>query len=55
MSMSSFLLPTLRHHPRLDYRQPRGLQIQMRQVQLEEALPLEEEGTKQGIGDPTYK
>jgi hypothetical protein len=27
----------------------------MRPVQLEEALPLEEEGAKQGIGDPAYK
>jgi hypothetical protein len=55
MSTRWFPLPILRHHLRPDSRQPRGLQIQIRPDQPEGALPLEEEGAKQGIGDPAYK
>jgi hypothetical protein len=55
MSTSSFPLLILRHHLCPNHRQPRGLQIQLRPDQLEGALPLEEEGAKQGIGDPAYK
>jgi hypothetical protein len=55
MSTSQFPLLILRHHLRPNFCQPRGLQIQMRPDQPEGALPLEEEGVKQGIGDPAYK
>jgi hypothetical protein len=53
MSSSWYPLPILRLHLRPDFLQPRGLQIQKRPDQLEEALPLEEEGAKRGIGGPT--
>jgi hypothetical protein len=53
MSLSWYLFPILRLHLRPDFLQPRGLQIQLRSDQPEEALPLEEEGMKQGIGGPT--
>jgi hypothetical protein len=53
MSSSWYLLPILWLHLRPDFLQPRGLQIQQRPDQPEEALPLEEEGMKQGIDDPT--
>jgi hypothetical protein len=55
MSLSWYPLPILRLHLRVDFLQPRGLQIQYRPDQPEEALPLEEEGMKQGIGGPTNK
>jgi hypothetical protein len=55
MSLSWCLLLTLRHHLRPDFLQPRGLQIQKRPDQPEEALPLEEEGTKRGISGPTHE
>jgi hypothetical protein len=55
MSMSWCLSLILRHHLRPDFLQPRGLQIQKRPDQPEEALPLEEEGAKRGIGDPTHE
>jgi hypothetical protein len=45
----------LRHHLRSDFLQPRGLQIQKRPDQPEEALPLEEEGVKQGIDGPAHE
>jgi hypothetical protein len=53
MSSSWYLLPILRLHLRPDFLQPRGLQIQWRPDQPEEALPLEEESVKRGIGGPT--
>jgi hypothetical protein len=53
MSLSWCLLPILRLHLHPDFLQPRGLQIQKRPDQPEEALPLEEEGVKRGIDGPT--
>jgi hypothetical protein len=53
MSSSWYLLPILRLHLCPDFLQPRGLQIQWRPDQPEEALLLEEEGVKRGIGGPT--
>jgi hypothetical protein len=53
MLSSWCLLLILRHHLRPDFLQRRGLQIQKRPDQPEEALPLEEGGMKQGTGDPT--
>jgi hypothetical protein len=38
-----------------NFLQPRGLQIQKRPDQPEEALPLEEEGVKRGIGGPAHE
>jgi hypothetical protein len=55
MSSSWYLLPILRLHLRPDFLQPRGLQKQQKPDQPEEALPLEGEGVKQGIGGPTNK
>jgi hypothetical protein len=46
MLSSWCLLPILRLHLHPDFLQPRGLQIQLRSDQPEEALPLEEEGVK---------
>jgi hypothetical protein len=54
MSLNWCLLLILRHHLRPDFLQPRGLQIQKRPDQPEEALPLEEEGAKRGIGVPAH-
>jgi hypothetical protein len=53
MSSSWYPLLILRLHLRPDFLQPRGLQIQKRPDQPEEALPLEEEGVKRGIDGPT--
>jgi hypothetical protein len=53
MSSSWYLLPILRLHLRPNCLQPRGLQKQQKPDQPEEALPLGEEGVKQGIGGPT--
>jgi hypothetical protein len=55
MSLIWCLLLILRHHLRPDFLQPRGLQIQKRPDQPEEALPLEEEGVKRGIGGPAHE
>jgi hypothetical protein len=55
MSLSWCLLLILRHHLRPDFLQPRGLQIQTRLDQPEEALPLEDGGVKQGTGGPVNK
>jgi hypothetical protein len=52
MSLSWCLLLILWHHLRLDFLQPRGLQIQKRPDQLEDALPPEDGGVKQGTGGP---
>jgi hypothetical protein len=52
MSSSWYLLPILWLHLCPDFLQPRGLQIQWRPDQPEEALLLEEEGVKRGIGGP---
>jgi hypothetical protein len=52
MSSSWYPLPILWLYLRPDFLQSRGLQIQKRPDQPEEALPLEEEGVKQGIGGP---
>jgi hypothetical protein len=52
MSLSWCLLLILRHHLRHDLLQPRGLQIQKRLDQPEEALPPEDGGVKQGTGGP---
>jgi hypothetical protein len=53
MSSSWYLLSILRLHLCPNFLQPRGLQIQWRPDQPEEALLLEEEGVKQGIDGPT--
>jgi hypothetical protein len=55
MLMSWCLPLILWHHLRLDFLQPRGLQIQKRPDQLEEALPMEKEGVKRGIGGPAHE
>jgi hypothetical protein len=55
MSLSLCLPLILRHHLRPDFLQPRGLQIQKRVDQPEEALPPEDGGVKQGTGGPTNK
>jgi hypothetical protein len=52
MSSSWYPLPILWLHLRPDFLQPRGLQMQKRPDQPEEAFPLEEEGVKRGIGGP---
>jgi hypothetical protein len=52
MSLSWCLLLILRHHLRPDFLQPRGLQIQKRPDQSEEALPPEGGGVRQGTGGP---
>jgi hypothetical protein len=46
MSSNWYPLPILWLHLCPDFLQPRGLQIQKRPDQPEEALPLEEEGAK---------
>jgi hypothetical protein len=53
MSSSWYILMILQLHLRPDFLQPRGLQIQWRPDQPEEALLLEGEGMKRGIGGPT--
>jgi hypothetical protein len=53
MSLSWYLLLILRLHLLPNFFQPRGLQIHWRPDQPKEALPLEEEGVKRGIGGPT--
>jgi hypothetical protein len=53
MSLSWYLIPILWLHLCPDFLQPWGFQIQWRPGQPEEALLLEEEGVKQGIGGPT--
>jgi hypothetical protein len=53
MSLSWYLLLILRLHLRPDSLQPRGLQIQWRPDQPQEALLREEEEVKQGIDGPT--
>jgi hypothetical protein len=55
MSSSWCLLLILRHHLRPNFLQPRGLQIQKRPDQPEEALPLEEEGVKRGMSGPAHE
>jgi hypothetical protein len=55
MLMSWCLPLILWHYHCPDFLQPRGLQIQTRPDQPEEALPPEEEGVKQGIGGPAHK
>jgi hypothetical protein len=55
MSSSWCLLLILWNHLRPDFLQPRGLQIQKRPDQPEEALPLEEEGVKRGISGPAHE
>jgi hypothetical protein len=52
MLLSWCLLLILRHHLRPDSLQSWGLQIQKRPDQLEEALPPEDGGVKQGTGGP---
>jgi hypothetical protein len=52
MSSSWYPLSILWLHLHPDFLQPQGLQIQKRPDQPEEALPLEEEGVKQGTGGP---
>jgi hypothetical protein len=49
------LLLILWHHLHPNFLQPRGLQIQKRLDQPEEALPLEEEGVIRGIGGPAHE
>jgi hypothetical protein len=53
MSSSWYLLLILWLHLRPDFLQSQGLQIQWRPDQPEEALLLEEEEVKRGIGGPT--
>jgi hypothetical protein len=53
MSLNWYLLLILQLHLCPNFLQPRGLQIQWMLDQPEEALLLEEEGVKQGIGSPT--
>jgi hypothetical protein len=55
MSSIWYPLPILWLHLRPNFLQPLGLQIQKRLDQPKEALPLEEEGVKRGIGGPTSK
>jgi hypothetical protein len=53
MSMSWYLLLIPRFHLRPDFLQPRGLQIQWKLNEPQEALLQEEEEVKQGIDGPT--
>jgi hypothetical protein len=52
MLLSWCLLLILWHHLRPDFLQPRGLQIQKRPDQPEEALPPEGGSVRQGTGGP---
>jgi hypothetical protein len=51
--MSWYLPLSLRFHLLLDFLQPRGLQIQWKPNEPQEALLQEEEEVKRGIGGPT--
>jgi hypothetical protein len=53
MSMSWYLPLILRFHLRPNFLQPRGLQIQRKPNEPQEALLQEEEEVKQGIDGPT--